>query len=857
MIRLTLLAALVVAGCHPTSAEVRCGPTLCNSNQRCEPKNLVCVLDEAPHVLIDEPRGGSLIAGDTLILSGSVRDDNGATTLELSLDEGKTWVRVPASSDHFSARVGLPSMDYQPLGLTLRAHDSLQQASLARVAITVDNIAPLVTVGSPIEGATLNAAWFSASHKVSGLAADGSGLSSLSVDVGEGEVALTPIGDQFAFDWVARPGDDGIARKAQVTAVDLAGNRTVVSRQVRVDVVPPQLSFTVPAADALLGPAFFLGGGLVKGQVSAGATVTADFGNGPQTAMINEGGWSVAYTPAIGLDFQKQLLEVIATDEAGNQARALRITTVDLVAPILTFTGPAQGARLNAADFPTGNDLAVEWTVKDGDPQVAVRNGASTIAGSSLKVATSPTDNPMAYAVSLNAQDRAGNSSQAQLSFSVDRLRPTVTRRTPDVDSRNVSTTVEIHFSEAVTGAEGLTLTPPAIGTWITATDFEVKGLAADAVFSSVVGPVVDAFGNPVASSAPVKFHTAPSFPASGTTLMMDVAQFKAAADPDGVLTLFTTSTPPALTYRWVRVNPKTGVVEDNRMPWTQTLGADLKEVAAFAEARVEADLSARRVSAATTLIQWNVTERHAFIRIADGPATKEFGMVGVIPAPAFAGEPTGLGEVGFLKFVSGQALYARTGMSDLALGMGAPTAMGFASDRWEMIEVRNQVFKHRTFGCSAAFPNAPPSCGLSAVGQWTDVSTTDETSYAISDRCSVYIYNTTTGMRRMRFEPYVPTSCAGRICPTPTFTDLVLSSELRIASDRRKSNTFVGASRDAAGKVQLRRLPLDPNCQGGFTDVGAPIAVPLGRAFEPVSLGGKPALLYVDSAYALKVYVP
>jgi hypothetical protein len=105
-----------------------------------------------------------------------------------------------------------------------------------------------------------------------------------------------------------------------------------------------------------------------------------------------------------------------------------------------------------------------------------------------------------------------------------------------------------------------------------------------------------------------------------------------------------------------------------------------------------------------------------------------------------------------------------------------------------------------------------------------------------------------------MRVEPYTPT--CGRNCPVGASTLLPLAFERRVAADRRESNSFVGAQR-VAGGVQLMRLPLNSLCAGAWVDVGAAVPVPAGASFEPVSLGGKPALLYVDSGNILKVVTP
>lgn len=854
MTRLPWIAALAAAAvaCQPTTAEINCGKSACGANQRCEPTQLVCVLDEPPELTITEPRVGTLVAGETLVVGGTVRDDNGAATLELSLDDGATWFKVPVASAKFSAKVGLPVLDYQPLRLSLRAHDSHQQATKAQVGVMVDNVAPQLTVASPADGAVLNVAWFGGDAKVSGLASDGSGLASLSVDVGDGPRPEAAGGPAFEQPWAAPQGEDGVPHTVVVTAIDLAGNRTTVERTVTVDVVAPQVSFTVPAIGAVLGASFFEGGGRLRGPVSKGARVVAQLGLGPQQALIRDGEWSVAYALPRGLDFVPQTLEVTATDDAGNSTRAAVIAVVDVVAPRLSFANGLQGAKLNASNFSAGDDVLVGWTVADGDPQVDVRSG-NAIAPSPLKVTTSPTDNPKAYSVALTAQDRAGNSSQAQVSFAVDRVRPTVTSQTPAANDRNTTTTAVVEFSEAVAGVRGLALTPPATsGTWVTSKRFEAAGLPNDTVVIAAVDAVVDAFGNPVVVPPAIKFHTSPALPASGATLMNDVWKFKVSADADGVLTLFTTSPTTPATYRWARVNPKTGLVEDNRPAWAPTLGAGFSEVGVYSAASANPDLSAHRVSAATTYVASVIDERRAWVRTDDDAATSAIGMVGVVPARPLPNEGAGLGEVGYLKFTSGTVSYARTGKADLGLGMGVPTAMGFAAGRWEAIEARNSTLKRTSFVCSEPLANGPASCTFTPVAQWTDVAATDTVSFAMTEACSFYAYDNTAGQRVVRVEPFA-SACSGKACPAvvPSMWTLPLSVELRVAANGTQG--LVGAQRILGGGVQLVHMTLNANCIGFWVNDGI-FPVPTGAAFEPVSLQGMPALLYVDSNHDLKL---
>ena len=857
MTRLMLFAALALAaaGCHPNTAEISCGKTLCAANQRCEPRELICVLDEPPTLVIDAPAPNALVAGNTLILRGSVHDDANANTLELSTDEGHSWFKVPLTGNRFDARVALPVMDSQPFALSLRAHDSHQQGTTAQVTVTVDNVAPQVTLTAPSIGAKLNSAWFAGVGAVSGMAVDGSGELSVTVDVGAGAQKLSANG-AFSQAWASPAGEDSVAHILRITAVDLAGNQTVVEQAVSVDVVPPTVGFLTPAANALLGTPFFLGGGLIQGTVSAGASVSATFGGSAQSATMAGKQWSIAYPAPSGIDFQPQVIEVLATDDAGNQTRARQLVTVDVVPPVIAFAAPAPGAKLNAAAFSTGDDVAVSWVMSDGDPQGVVRNGATVVAASPLKVTTSPTDNPKSYSVTLTAEDRAGNTATASLSFAVDRVRPTVTSRRPADGSRNNPPFASLDFSEAVTGADGLTLSPAVTGgTWTTPTHFEIPALPSDAVFAATVAPLIDGFGNPAVVPADTHFHTAPLMLASGATVENDVWRFKAAVDRDGVLSVFSTSQTSPAGYRWVRVNPKTGLVEDNRMPWQPTLGSAFSELDVYAWSEVNADLSARRVSGAMTLHPGGITERRVWTRFDDATANNDLGMIGLIPTPPFAVEGP-LGEVGELKFVSPTAAgYLRTGMAaPLDVGIAAPTAIGYGTRRWELVEVRNQTFKRRSYGCSVRVIGQPPSCQFTPVMQWSDVASTDNTSYAMSDACSVSIYDTNTGSRMTRVEPHAP-GCL-QYCPVGWSDSHPLGTELRVAVDRRETNSFIGAERVATG-VQLKRLALNPACAGAWSDVGTPVAVPAGAAFEPASLGGKPGLLFVDTGNVLKVVLP
>src|SRR5438105_4318499 len=96
MKHLLCLAALGLAlsSCAPGDVEIRCGITKCSTNQRCEPVQKVCVLDEPPELRLVSPAAGALLSGDSLVVSGIVTDDTSGFAVELSTDDGQSWKKL-------------------------------------------------------------------------------------------------------------------------------------------------------------------------------------------------------------------------------------------------------------------------------------------------------------------------------------------------------------------------------------------------------------------------------------------------------------------------------------------------------------------------------------------------------------------------------------------------------------------------------------------------------------------------------------------------------------------------------------------------------------------------------------------
>lgn len=845
MTRFLVLSTLVasVFSCQPNTAEIRCGRSACASNQRCDGAHDVCVLDEPPTLIIDAPRAGELIAGTALKVQGTVADDNGAATVELSTD-GITWSAIAVRGKSFATELALESQDGAELRIRVRAHDGHQQATQTEVPVRIDNVAPAVNLALA-DGAVLNAAWFANGGRVEGTATDGSGLASLTMDLGDGP--LTQV-SPFAQPWAAPVGDDGVRHTVRVVAIDPAGNRTEREVQVTVDVVAPALTFDAPADDDILGPAFFAAGGVVRGTMAKGARVATDFGSGK--VQVGDARWSTQY-PAQALDFVPRTLSVTATDDAGNVTRIEHTVVVDVVPPRLAFTGALNGAKLNAAQFTQGDDVVADWQVTDGDAQTAVRSGGA-FAVHPLRVTTSPTDNPKSYAVELTAEDRAGNQATAQLGFSVDRVAPTVTVRYPADGTRNAELSTALEFSEPMLGASGLVLAPASgTGTWQTPVRYVVHNLAEDTVYAQTAGTVTDEYGNPVAAVPPLRFHTRIKFAPNGSVLMNDVWKFEAAVDDDGVISFFTTSTTIPAAYHWARVHPKTGLVEENKTPWQPTAGVSLSNIGVYATSTPNADLTAHRVGAATTTTQAVIADRRAWVRLDDGAATSTMGMVGVVPARNLAGEGAGLGELGFLKYLSATtASYTRAGLAADVSTELMPTGIAVAPNRWEVVEASGSTLKRRSFSCAPAIGGLPAACGFGPIAQWTNVASPATASFAINAACSVYSYDAPNGDRLLRIEPYAD-SCPNKQCPAGWSMTFDPMSDVRLAP--AEGGKFLVAERVATG-VRVRSLDLGPACNWPIFGTDSLVPVPAGAPYRLVSAGYTRALLYVDASNALRV---
>ena len=179
-----------------------------------------------------------------------------------------------------------------------------------------------------------------------------------------------------------------------IVATDAAGNRTEAARTIIRDTQPPGVALLEPADGLVTRTAQTA----VRGTV-ADATLAEASVNG--TPVAPDAGGAFATTTA--LSEGANYVTLSAMDRAGNASSVAHSVTLDTQAPVLTVTGPAEGAVTSAAE------VTVTGSVTDATAVVLTVNGAPAALGTggafSATVALSVGSNP----IQLQATDAAGN----------------------------------------------------------------------------------------------------------------------------------------------------------------------------------------------------------------------------------------------------------------------------------------------------------------------------------------------------------------------------------------------------------------------------------------------------------------
>ena len=278
---------------------------------------------ESPRVRITDPEDGAYRKGPTVTVSGEASDNLALGSVTVN-GQPVSGCEVGVPSCTFTTEV--PVTDAQGFEIKAEATDlALNDPGMHVVRISVDTVAPKITLSSPAPGLT-NAP----TVRVTGEVKDDSPVTA---NLNGSPLALDSFG-RFDLE-LPLPGSDG-AFDVVVTAEDQPGNAAApVKVTLTVDRTSPQIFIDAPANGAVLGAQPVS----VSGRVIEAHLQGVDVNGTP--ASVTGQAWHASLS---GLSEGQVEFVATAKDRVPNpDATATVKVLLDLTAPTVTITSPASG----------------------------------------------------------------------------------------------------------------------------------------------------------------------------------------------------------------------------------------------------------------------------------------------------------------------------------------------------------------------------------------------------------------------------------------------------------------------------------------------------------------------------------
>lgn len=332
--------------------------------------------------------------------------------------------------------------------ITVEATDLAGNKGTETVSVTLDTIAPQLTVIGPDDGALLN----NGQITFGGAAAEPvvSVVVNTSTPLSAGSSTTVQAGTNGGYTLPVTLAEG--SNTLTVTATDRAGNRTTSTINVNLDSTPP----AAPLLNAQATPTR-TGTTVVSGQAEANAQVKL-FNNGQPVASLKADENGLFAVPNVTLAEGNNPFTAQAVDAAGNASPLSAPLTVvlDTKAPVITVTAPQPGAVISAAQ------VTIKGSVDEALAALTI-NGASTplSAGALTFEYTMPLAAGENSAL-ITATDLAGNVATTTFTIQRDSTPPKVVITTPM--SGLLTNTPQIQVSGTVDDAEAtLTLSGAAV----------------------------------------------------------------------------------------------------------------------------------------------------------------------------------------------------------------------------------------------------------------------------------------------------------------------------------------------------------------------------------------------------------
>lgn len=325
---------------------------------------------------------GTVDAGATVTVTNTATSLSGAATVI-----GTTWTYTAALAEGANH-------------LTITTQKPMSDVAVAGTDITLDTIAPKLTVSALANGSFT-------STQVQNISGTVSDASAVNVLVNSQPVIVT--NGAFSSAVTLAMGVNTIS----VVAVDAAGNATADTRTINFDNTQPVISVTAPMDNSLTNASVIT----VRGAVDKISTVVV---SGVAAAMSGN-----AWTADVNLQSGLNTIEIAATDLYGNSTFVKRSVVLDTVKPVLAISSPAQDLAVNTSTITVSGtvsdsvNVSMTYSVNGVSAVVPISAGAFTF-NLSLTIEG-------IYPVLLTVTDAAGNVTTATRNVIYDITPPTLT----------------------------------------------------------------------------------------------------------------------------------------------------------------------------------------------------------------------------------------------------------------------------------------------------------------------------------------------------------------------------------------------------------------------------------------------